>query len=132
MLYSDPIGDLLARIRNAHASKKEVVRSPASKLRMDILSVLQKEGYIEGYICEDVRPGVKDLLITLKYFDSKPVIQLIRRVSKPGHRIYCRVGQLPRFYNGMGVSVLSTSKGVMSDADAKERGVGGEILCQVY
>ncbi|MBN9565739.1 MAG: 30S ribosomal protein S8 [Alphaproteobacteria bacterium] len=132
MSFSDSIGDLLTRIRNAHMAKKTVVRSPASKLRARLLEVLIEEGYIRGYKVEEIRAGIKELVIELKYYEQQPVIQGISRVSKPGRRIYKDVDNLPRVFNGMGIAILSTSKGVISDAKARELGVGGEVLCHVY
>ena len=132
MSYTDPLGDLLTRIRNAHSSDKKVVRSPSSSLRIRVLDVLKKEGYIRGYSVEAVRPGVTELTVELKYYDQKPVIQLIKRVSTPGRRVYRPVDRLLSVYNGMGISILSTSKGVMSDTEAKSLGIGGEVLLQVY
>jgi small subunit ribosomal protein S8 len=132
MSFSDSIGDLLTRIRNAHMAKKTVVRSPASKLRARVLDVLIEEGYIRSYKIEEVRSGIHQLVVELKYYEQQPVILGIDRVSKPGRRIYKDVSSLPRVFNGMGIAVLSTSKGVISDAKARELGVGGEVLCHVY
>ena len=132
MSFSDPIGDLLTRIRNAHAAGKSSMTVPASKMRERVLDVLISEGYLRGYTSRLLRPGISELVVELKYFEHKPVIQKIARVSKPGRRVYRPVTDLPRVFNGMGIAILSTSKGVISDAKAKELGVGGEVLCQVY
>lgn len=132
MSYSDPLGDMLTRIRNAYMAGKETLCSPASKLRMCVLDVLKDEGYIRGYSTREVRQNIQELVIELKYHEMKPVIQLIERVSKPGRRIYRRMVDVPHVSNGMGIAILSTSKGVMSDARAREACVGGEVLCYVY
>jgi small subunit ribosomal protein S8 len=132
MSFSDPIGDLLTRIRNAHSAGKSSMTVPASKMRERVLDVLISEGYLRGYTSRPIRAGISELVVELKYFEQKPVIQKIARVSKPGRRVYRQVTDLPRVFNGMGISILSTSKGVISDAKAKELGVGGEVLCQVY
>ncbi len=114
MSMSDPLGDMLSRIRNAQRAHKPVVRSPASKIRANVLEVLQREGYIRGYSREDVRPGVSELAIELKYVEGEPVIREISRVSTPGRRIYSRISDLPRIYNGLGIAILSTPRGVMA------------------
>ena len=130
MMMNDPLGDLLTRIRNAQQRGRSAVSSPASKLRMRVLDVLQREGYIRGY-SEVEKEGRKELDIELKYYDGAPVISEIRRISKPGRRVYSSVGDLPLVRNGLGISILSTPKGVMSDNDARSQNVGGEILCRV-
>ncbi|MBU6320011.1 MAG: 30S ribosomal protein S8 [Alphaproteobacteria bacterium] len=130
MMMNDPLGDLLTRIRNAQQRGRSSVSSPASKLRMRVLDVLQREGYIRGY-SEVEKEGRKELDIELKYYDGAPVISEIRRISKPGRRVYSSVGDLPLVRNGLGISILSTPKGVMSDNDARSQNVGGEILCRV-
>ena len=132
MSMSDPLGDMLSRIRNAQRAHKPVVRSPASKIRANVLEVLQREGYIRGYSREDVRPGVAELSIELKYVEGEPVIREISRVSTPGRRIYSRISDLPRIYNGLGIAILSTPRGVMSDNEARVAKVGGEVLCRVF
>ena len=132
MSMSDPLGDMLTRIRNAQRARKNVVRSPASKIRSNVLEVLQREGYIRSYSREEVRPGVSELSIELKYVDGEPVIREIDRVSKPGRRVYSRVSDLPRVYNGLGIAILSTPRGVMSDNEARAANVGGEVLCRVF
>jgi small subunit ribosomal protein S8 len=132
MSMSDPLGDMLTRIRNGQAAKKPVVESPASKIRANVLEVLQREGYIRGYSRQEVGPGMAELKIELKYVDGEPVIREITRISKPGRRVYSRVADLPRVYNGLGISILSTPRGVMSDNEARAANVGGEILCRVF
>jgi small subunit ribosomal protein S8 len=132
MSMTDPLGDLLARIRNGQRAHKPVVQSPASKIRANVLEVLQREGYIRGYSREEVRPGVAELKIELKYVDGEPVIREITRISKPGRRIYSRIADLPRVYNGLGIAILSTPRGVMSDNEARAANVGGEVLCRVF
>jgi small subunit ribosomal protein S8 len=132
MTMSDPLGDLLARIRNGQRAKKPSVQSPASKLRANVLEVLQREGFIRGFSRDEVRPGVAELKIELKYVDGEPVIREITRVSKPGQRIYSRIADLPRIYNGLGIAILSTPRGVMSDNEARAANVGGEVLCRVF
>jgi small subunit ribosomal protein S8 len=132
MSMSDPLGDMLSRIRNAQRAHKPVVRTPASKIRANVLEVLQREGYIRGYSREDVRPGVSELAIELKYVEGEPVIREISRVSTPGRRIYSRISDLPRIYNGLGIAILSTPRGVMSDNEARAANVGGEVLCRVF
>jgi small subunit ribosomal protein S8 len=127
---NDPLGDLLTRIRNAQRRGKTSVSSPASKLRLHVLEVLQREGYIRGFT-EVEKDGRKELDIELKYYDGAPVISDIRRVSKPGRRVYSAVRDLSPVRSGLGISILSTPKGVMSDNDARTQNVGGEILCQV-
>ncbi|HYL33681.1 MAG: 30S ribosomal protein S8 [Stellaceae bacterium] len=129
---TDPLGDLLTRIRNAQQARKPTVQSPASKIRANVLEVLQREGYIRGYSREEVRPGVAELTIELKYVDGEPVIREITRISKPGRRVYSRISDLPRVYNGLGISILSTPKGVMSDNEARAANLGGEVLCRVF
>jgi len=131
-MMTDPLADMLTRIRNGQAARKTVVQSPSSKIRANVLEVLQREGYIRGYTREEVRPGVAELKIELKYLDGEPVIREITRISKPGRRIYSRVADLPNVYNGLGISILSTPKGVMSDNEARAANLGGEILCRVF
>ncbi|HVA35152.1 MAG TPA: 30S ribosomal protein S8 [Stellaceae bacterium] len=131
-MMTDPLGDLLTRIRNAQQARKATVQSPASKIRANVLEVLQREGYIRGFSREEVRPGVAELTIELKYVDGEPVIREITRISKPGRRVYSRITDLPRVYNGLGISILSTPKGVMSDNEARVANLGGEVLCRVF
>ena len=132
MSMSDPLGDMLARIKNGQRARKTVIESPASKVRANVLEVLQREGYIRDYTRQEVRPGVSELKIELKYVDGEPVIREITRVSKPGRRIYSRISDLPRIYNGLGIAILSTPRGVMSDNEARAANVGGEVLCRVF
>ncbi|MEB3702711.1 30S ribosomal protein S8 [Candidatus Bealeia paramacronuclearis] len=132
MAFSDPIGDMITRIRNGQKARKTSVKSPASTLRENALEVLKREGYIRGYSRETVRAGIENLIIELKYFENEPVITKIDRVSKPGRRVYSKIKELPRVYNGLGISVLSTPKGVLSDGQAREMNVGGEVLFSVY
>jgi len=132
MTITDPVGDLITRIRNAQMRRYETMSVPASKLRAWVLDVLQDEGYIRGYtrVEEDGKKPV--LEVELKYYEGAPVIQSIRRVSKPGRRVYSSVSDLMPVRNGLGISIVSTPKGVMSDAAARDANVGGEVLCQVY
>lgn len=132
MSMTDPLGDMLARIRNGQRASKSTITSPASGLRVNVLEVLKREGYIRGYSKADVRPGISELTIELKYHEGKPVITEISRVSKPGRRVYSKIADLPRVANGLGISILSTPRGVMSDAEARTANVGGEVLCQVF
>ena len=131
MSMNDPIGDMLTRIRNGLMRGKSSVSSPASKLRASVLDVLESEGYIRGYSRTDYGNGKADLEIELKYYEGASVIREISRVSKPGRRVYSSVKTLPQVRNGLGISILSTPKGVMSDSAARENNVGGEVLCQV-
>ena len=131
MSMNDPIGDMLTRIRNASLRGKSVVVSPASTLRARVLDVLLSEGYIRGYERVTVN-GHDELEISLKYFDGTPVIREIARVSKPGRRVYAGSKEIPQVRQGLGVSIVSTPKGVMSDAAARNANVGGEVLCTVF
>ncbi len=132
MALTDPIGDLLTRIRNGQKAGLPVVMSPASRQRENVLKVLEREGYIRGFERYNVRPGIDEIRIELKYHEGEPVINRIQRVSKPGRRVYSKVTDLPKVFNGLGISILSTPRGVMSDSDARQANVGGEILCQVF
>jgi len=132
MSMTDPLGDMLTRIRNGQSANKSEVSSPASLLRQNVLEVLVREGYIRGYKRVNVREGVDELKIELKYHEGKPVIKEIFRVSTPGRRVYSKVNELPKVYNGLGISVISTPSGVMSDHEARQANVGGEVLCQVF
>lgn len=131
MSMTDPIGDLLTRIRNGQRANKAVIETPASKLRARVLEVLQREGYIRGYETDE-NEGKPLFRIELKYHDGAPVIRSITRVSKPGRRVYSSVSELPRVQNGLGISIVSTPKGVLSDAEARDANVGGEVLCTVF
>ena len=132
MTMSDPLGDMLTRIRNGQRVRKPVVRCPASRLRANVLTVLAKEGYIRGFRRLDDEPAKPFLEIELKYHDGDPVIREISRVSRPGRRVYSSIKNLQRVYSGLGISILSTPRGVMSDAQARAANVGGEVLCQVF
>jgi small subunit ribosomal protein S8 len=132
MSMSDPLGDMLTRIRNGQRANKNSIVSPASKLRANVLEVLKREGYIRGYSQADVRPGIAEITIELKYHEGQPVIREISRVSKPGRRVYKKIAELPKVANGLGISILSTPRGVMSDAEARAQNVGGEVLCEVF
>ena len=131
MAMTDPLGDLLTRIRNGQQARKDSVLSPASKLRGYVLDVLQREGYIRGY-SEEALAGQKGLRIELKYFEGQPAIQHVARVSKPGRRVYSGSKDLPRVRNGLGITIVSTPRGVLSDAEAREQNVGGEVLAEVF
>ena len=129
---NDPLGDMLTRIRNAQPRRRPKVSSPASKLRERVLDVLQSEGYIRGYARIDHKNGPAEFEIELKYANGQPAIREIKRISKPGRRVYTAVRELTTVANGLGVAILSTPKGVMSDTRAREENVGGEILCNVF
>jgi small subunit ribosomal protein S8 len=129
---NDPIGDMLTRIRNGQLRGKSTVSSPASKLRGWVLDVLADEGYIRGYEKTTDAKGHPALEISLKYYEGTPVIREVKRVSKPGRRVYMAVNDIPTVRQGLGVSIVSTSKGVMSDANARANNVGGEVLCTVF
>ena len=129
---NDPLGDMLTRIRNAQMRGKSTVVTPASKLRAWVLDVLEGEGYIRGYEKTTGADGHPAIEISLKYYEGEPVIRELKRVSKPGRRGYMSVGDIPQVRQGLGVSIVSTSKGVMSDANARQANVGGEVLCTVF
>jgi small subunit ribosomal protein S8 len=131
-MVNDPIGDMIARIKNAASRRRSKVSMPASRMRGRVLDVLQAEGYIRGYALVEQPGEHPEFEIELKYFDGEPVIAEIARVSKPGRRVYSSIGDLKPVKNGLGISILSTSKGVMSDAAARDQNVGGEVLCRVY
>ena len=132
MSFSDPLGDMLTRIRNGQQARKSDIKVPASKLREHVLDVLKREGYIRGYERVTLRKGIDEIKVELKYYEGNPVIKEIVRVSTPGRRVYSGVKELQKFYNGLGISVLSTPPGVMSDHEARQANVGGEILCKVF
>ena len=132
MSMSDPLGDMLARIKNAQRARHTVCVAPASKLRANVLEVLKLEGFIRGYSAEQLRPGVAQLRVELKYNEGEPEIKEIHRVSTPGRRVYSKIKELPRVYAGLGISILSTPRGVLSDAEARAANVGGEILARVF
>ncbi len=132
MNMTDPLGDMLTRIRNGQSAKKDSVLTPASRLRASVLDVLQREGYIRGYANEADTGPTPTIRIELKYFEGQPAIQHVSRVSKPGRRVYAGAQSLPRVKNGLGITIVSTPKGVLSDAEARAENVGGEVLCQVF
>lgn len=129
---NDPLGDMLTRIRNAQMRRKGKVSTPGSKLRAHVLEVLQQEGYIRGFSTTDFGNGRTEFEIELKYHEGEPVIRQIERVSKPGRRVYTAVDAMPRVANGLGITIVSTPKGVMADHSAREQNVGGEVLCRVF
>tara|TARA_Y100001970_G_scaffold292194_1_gene432418 strand:+ start:6439 stop:6837 length:399 start_codon:yes stop_codon:yes gene_type:complete len=128
----DPIGDMLTRIRNGQMRSLNKIEIPFSNFRLKILEVLKKEGYIIDYYIEEDKEKTKFILVVLKYYEGQPVIKEIRRVSKPGRRVYSRAVSIPKVKNGLGLAILSTSKGVMSDAEAIKNNLGGEIICRVF
>ena len=132
MAMNDPLGDMLTRIRNAQMRRRPNVVTPASNLRAHVLDVMAEEGYIRGYARVDHKNGLSELEIELKYSNGQPAIRQIKRISKPGRRVYSQLKDLPTVANGLGVAILSTPKGVMSDTRAREEKVGGEILCDVF
>jgi len=131
MPMTDPLGDMLTRIRNGQQARKDSILTPASKLRSNVLDVLQREGYIRGYTEEELA-GQKGLRIELKYFEGQPAILHLARVSKPGRRVYSGSKELPRIRNGLGMTIVSTPRGVLSDAEARDQNVGGEVLAEVF
>ena len=132
MTMTDPLGDMLTRIRNAQMRRKQFVITPNSKLRAWVLDVLKSEGYIRSYEIEKGDSGIDIIKVALKYFDGEPVIKELRRVSTPGRRVYLGVDNLPKVRQGLGVAIVSTSKGIMSDSKARQSKVGGEVLCTVF
>ena len=128
---TDPLGDMLTRIRNGQQARKDSILTPASKLRTRVLDVLQREGYIRGYSEEELA-GQKGIRIELKYFEGQPAIKHVARVSKPGRRVYSGSKELPRVRNGLGMTIVSTPRGVLSDAEARDQNVGGEVLAEVF
>ena len=131
-MVNDPVGDMLTRIRNGQSRRRNVVQTPGSRLRASVLDVLKSEGYIRDYAVSDLGNGRTEFKIELKYYDGRPVIREIKRVSEPGRRVYSSVGELPRVADGLGVTIISTPQGVMADHEARERNVGGEVLCKVF
>ena len=129
MSMSDTLGDMLTRIRNGQTTNKKVVDAPVSRFRKNVLEVLKREGFIRNYEEKEAKPGINFFEIELKYYNGKPVITEIKRVSKPGRRVYSSIKNLQKTYNGLGISILSTPRGVMSDNEAREANVGGEVLC---
>jgi len=132
MSLSDPLGDMLTRIRNGQRAGQATISSPASKLRANVLAVLKREGYIRDYSVNDLDGGKSELHIELKYYEGDGVIRTIQRVSKPGRRVYSKIGDLKPIRNGLGIAILSTPSGVLSDHEARRQNVGGEVLCQVF
>ena len=131
MNLSDPIGDMFTRIRNGQLRSLSFVKIPASKFRLKILEVLKAEGYIKNILVEDEK-NKRKLKVDLKYYEGTPEIKEIKRVSKPGRRVYSRASSIPKIQNGLGLSILSTSKGVMSDIEARKNNLGGEIICRIF
>ena len=132
MSMTDPLGDMLTRIRNGQRARKDIISTPNSRLRANVLDVLKREGYIRDDTRREVRPGIAEVDIQLKYHDGEPVIREISRVSTPGRRVYSKIKDLQRVYNGLGIAILSTPRGVLSDTEARDMNVGGEVLCQVF
>ena len=132
MSMTDPLGDMLARIKNGHMRRKAQVNCPASKLKESVLSVLKREGYIRDFRSDTDDATKPELVIELKYYEGEPVIREIGRVSKPGRRVYSNVREMPRVYGGLGVTIVSTPQGVMTDHEARAANVGGEVLCKVF
>lgn len=132
MSMTDSLADMLTRIRNGQQARLYSVQSPSSKLRLSVLEVLKREGYIEAFEEQGNENGSKDLKIILRYMDGEPVIHEVKRISKPGRRVYSKIKKLQKAFNGLGVAVLSTSRGVMSDFEARKANIGGEILCVVF
>ena len=132
MAFNDSLSDMLARIKNAHKARKSITSCFKSNLNMNVLSVLKDEGYIRDFKKIEERKGVNSIKIDLKYYNGSPVIKKIKRISKPGIRKYSKINELSKPYGGLGISILSTPKGVMSDQEAKKNNVGGEILCEVF
>ena len=132
MSMTDPIADMITRLRNGQRARKTSVSTPASRMRGAILEVLKSEGYIRGYAKFESDIGKPSFEVELKYSEGKPVILEIQRISRPGRRVYSGVGNLPRIYNGLGISIISTPRGVMSDIEARKQNVGGEVLCRVF
>ena len=132
MTLMDPIGDMLTRIRNGQQRLMPQVQMPSSTLRLNILEVLKNEGFISSYHIEKKENNKINLIVDLKYYEGNPVIKDIRRVSKPGRRVYSRATSIPRIQNGLGLAIISTNKGVLSDIDARKNNIGGEILCRIF
>ncbi|AGA64416.1 SSU ribosomal protein S8p (S15Ae) [Liberibacter crescens BT-1] len=129
---TDPLGDMLTRIRNALARRKSFVLAPYSVIRSKVLDVMQEEGYINGYVRVECGKGKYELKIELKYYKASPVIRNLKRISKSGRRIYVAVKDIPQVFNGLGITIISTSKGVMADHQARKCNVGGEVLCSIF
>lgn len=132
MIVNDPVGDMLTRLRNGQRAQKGVVLVPFSRERLAVLDVLKSEGYIRAFEVQDVRKGIKNILVSLKYFEGRPVITTIKRVSKPGRRVYSGKNDIRAVCSGLGTTVVSTSKGVMPASEARILGLGGELICEVF
>ena len=132
MTFTDPIGDMFTRIRNGQLRSLNYIEIPSSNFRRNILEILKNEGYIKDYYIDKKEKNKISLKITLKYFEGDPVIKEIKRISKPGRRVYSRASSIPKVMNGLGLAILSTPKGVMSDTEARKNNVGGEIICRVF
>ncbi len=132
MVMTDPLGDLLTRIRNGQRAGKTKIAAPFSKLRSNVLEVLKREGYIRDWRVVSDEAGFDLIEVELKYHEGLPVIRDIARISKPGRRVYSKIKELPRFYNGLGIAILSTPRGVLADHEARAANVGGEVLCRVF
>lgn len=132
MAFTDPLGDLLTRIRNGQSAKMKTVKSPTSNLRNSVLEVLKRQGYIRDFNLEKAANGQEQVTVELKYYEGEAVIKELDRVSKPGRRVYSKITDLKPVHNGLGISILSTPKGVMSDQEARAANVGGEVLCSVF
>ena len=132
MTLVDPIGDMFTRIRNGQMRSLNQINVPASKFRLQILEILKSEGYITNFYLENIENNKKILKVDLKYYEGNPVIKEIKRISKPGRRVYSRASSIPKIHNGLGLAILSTSKGVMSDEEARKNKIGGEIICRVF
>ena len=132
MSFNDSLSDMLTRIRNAHSVNKRATYCLSSNLNNNVLKVLKDEGYIRNFVKEDIKEGISHIKIELKYHEGVPVIKRIKRISKPGIRVYSKIKELPKPYGGLGISIISTPKGVMSDQKARANNVGGEILCEVF
>ena len=132
MAINDPLGDMLTRIRNGQLRRRSVVTTPGSKLRQRVLDVLKSEGFIRDYSTTEFGNGRSEFAVELKYYDGQPVIRKLERVSKPGRRVYASVDTMPRVADGLGTTILSTPQGVMADHEAREKNVGGEVLCKVF
>ncbi len=132
MAIIDPIGDMFTRIRNGQMRNLNHVNIPASKFRSKILEILKTEGYINNFYLENDKKNIKVIKVNLKYYEGSPVIKEIKRISKPGRRVYSRANSIPKILNGLGMAIISTSQGVMSDVDARKNNVGGEIICKVF
>jgi len=132
MAFNDALSDMLARIKNAHKARKSYTSCYKSKLNSNVLMVLKDEGYIRDFKDIEIRKGINNIQIDLKYYNGNPVIKNIKRISKPGRRVYSRANSIPKIQNGLGLAIISTTKGVMSDVDARKNNVGGEIICRVF